>query len=633
MPTRTAIKDRCNTIPAERLCPSAHDQQGEPIMRYGMYARVSTDAQEARGTIGSQLEALRAKVAADGDELVAEFVDDGYSGARLDRPGLDALRDAVEAGLIEAVWCLTPDRLARSYAYQVLITDELARYGVAIRYLDTPPFDSDPQARLLVQVQAVVAEYERAKLAERYRRGKLYRARAGEVLSWRVPFGYHRVSRSSSEPAHLKINEAQAAVVRRIFDDYVTVGRSIRQIARALNDQDVPTARGGRWRNGTVSDMLRNEAYVGRLYWNRTEKVADPRPSRHTRQVPRPKEEWICIPCPAIVDDDTFEAVQRARRDNVNFSARRLGPDDAWLLRGLVVCTSCRLHTRTDRSKTNNGTIRRYYRCTRRDSDRRCPEPLIHADALDSFVFEQLRTALSRPETLVAGETALAARIPTPDDELLTAELARLQRKLELARAERRRLADLYQAGLVDMVELQRRAKDLDARQRHLNTQHDSLIAQRQELTADNNLRRRVGDFAQRVLTAFDELDFAGRQRLVRLVVEEVRVSGWNVQIQLRIALDQPPDNGPNGGPTSGGPSGSDPDNNGEHQPDQVDHAPRASSPPLSGTPVSSDDRLRPLRDGEDGACCYVRTGRYRRRRPGRRRRDCRSGRAIGRRG
>ena len=164
-------------------------------MRVGIYARVSTEAQEARGTIGSQLEALRARVAAEGDELVAEFVDDGMSGARLDRPGLDALRDAAEQGSVEAVWCLSPDRLARSFAYQMLVLDELARLGVAVCFTDSPPIDDDPEARLLVQVQGVIAEYEKAKFAERERRGKLYRARAGEVLSRKVPYGYRRVPR------------------------------------------------------------------------------------------------------------------------------------------------------------------------------------------------------------------------------------------------------------------------------------------------------------------------------------------------------------------------------------------------------------------------------------------------------
>ena len=117
----------------------------------------------------------------------AEYTDEGLSGARLDRPGLDALRDAAEAGHIEGVWCLSADRLARMYAYQVIVLDELSRHGVTVRFHDTPRIEDDPQARLLTQVQGVIAEYERAKIAERYRRGKLWRARAGEVIAWKVP--------------------------------------------------------------------------------------------------------------------------------------------------------------------------------------------------------------------------------------------------------------------------------------------------------------------------------------------------------------------------------------------------------------------------------------------------------------
>ena len=139
-------------------------------MKAALCARVSTERQAERGTIGSQVDALRAHVAAAGDDPAAEYRDDGHSGARLDRPGLDALRDAAEAGLFEVVWCLSPDRLARSYAYQVLILDELARFGVAVRFTGSPGLDEqDPQARLLTRVQGVIAEYERAKIGERYR--------------------------------------------------------------------------------------------------------------------------------------------------------------------------------------------------------------------------------------------------------------------------------------------------------------------------------------------------------------------------------------------------------------------------------------------------------------------------------
>jgi site-specific DNA recombinase len=176
-------------------------------MRAALYARVSTERQAERGTIGSQLQLLREHLAATGDELVGEYVDDGHSGARLDRPGLDALRDGAEGGLFERVWCLSPDRLARAYAYQVLVLDELARFGVTVAFTDSPALaPDDPQATLLTQVQGVIAEYEKAKIAERYRRGKLFRARAGEITTWKTAYGYRRIPRSAaSGPAHWEI--------------------------------------------------------------------------------------------------------------------------------------------------------------------------------------------------------------------------------------------------------------------------------------------------------------------------------------------------------------------------------------------------------------------------------------------
>ena len=127
-------------------------------MRAALYARVSTERQADRGTIGSQLALRREHLAAAGDELVGEYVDDGQSGARLDRPGLDALRDAAEAGLVQRLWCLSPDRLARAYAYQVLVLDELDRFGVTVTFTDSPGLAADdPQATLLTQVQGVIA--------------------------------------------------------------------------------------------------------------------------------------------------------------------------------------------------------------------------------------------------------------------------------------------------------------------------------------------------------------------------------------------------------------------------------------------------------------------------------------------
>jgi site-specific DNA recombinase len=549
-------------------------------MRAAIYARVSTEAQEARGTIGSQLAVLRQRVAAEGDGLVAEFCDDGHSGARLDRPGLDALRDAAEAGLLDAVWCLSPDRLARVYAYQVIVLDELARLGVAVRFADAPAIDDDPQARLLTQVQGVIAEYERAKIAERYRRGKLWRSRSGEVIAWKPPYGYRRIPRSAAGPARLAVFEPEAAVVRRIFDDYVAAGHSMRQITRRLNADGVPSPTGKAvWGVSTLGRLLRNQAYIGRVYYNETESVPDPRPGRRSRQVPRPREEWIEIAVPAVVADDLFEAAGRVSRDNSKWSPRRAEPGQ-WLLRGLLKCGACGVGVNCHKMRGRNGTRHRYYYCRNHDPLRaggeqhRCTERNIRSDALDGFVFDQVREALLRPEVLLAGERAVATRAPTPNDELLAAQLARLERRAEAAQAERRRLVDLYQAGLIELVELQRRAKELDGRRRSIAEQHQALTEQRDALAKDNRLRQRIGAFAERAIAALDGLDFDQRQQLLRTVVEEVRVTGWKVDIRLRIPLDEGPGYGP---------------------PDTDSPVVPPTGAKDSPGPVSSNDRLRSL--------------------------------------
>jgi site-specific DNA recombinase len=520
-------------------------------VKVALYARVSSEAQEARGTIGSQLEVLRARVAAEGHELVAEFCDDGYSGARLNRPGLDALRDQAEAGAFDAVWCLSPDRLARAYAYQVLVLDELEQFGVRVLFSDAPALDDDPQARLLTQVQGVIAEYERCKIAERNRRGRLFRARAGEMVTWKAPYGYRRVPRDATGPARLEIFEPEAAVVRRIYDDYVNGGLSIRHIMRALNTEQIPTPTGkAEWWHSTLCRILTNEAYIGRVYFNQTETIptntaANSGRRRSTTQRRRPREEWIEIPCPSILDDAIFEAAQRVSRDNSKWSPRNL-QDEAWLLRGLVRCGACDTCLNSHKLGRNTDKIHRYYTCRNKarsgvPGQQRCPERSARADVLDAFVFEQVKAALLRPEVLCAGEAALRAATPSTDDELLGAELDRLTRKIDNNRAERRRLADLYQSGLLELNEVQRRAREVDTRHDTLAGQRDELIAQRQQLAIDNRLQQRVSDFARRAALGVDNLNFQQRQQLLRLIVDHVNVTGWQVEIHLRIPLDEDP--------------------------------------------------------------------------------------------
>src|SRR5919199_2202103 len=166
---RIALRDE-----DQRVSPS-NVEEGYNMDRIqaASYARVSSEQQAEANTVASQVAALQARVAEDGLALPEErqFVDEGYSGATLIRPALERLRDLVAAGGVDRLYVHSPDRLARKYAYQVLLIDEFQRAGVEVRFLNRVPGETAEDA-LLLQVQGMVAEYERAKILERSRRGK-----------------------------------------------------------------------------------------------------------------------------------------------------------------------------------------------------------------------------------------------------------------------------------------------------------------------------------------------------------------------------------------------------------------------------------------------------------------------------
>jgi site-specific DNA recombinase len=528
-------------------------------VRVGLYARVSTERQQERGTVGSQVAALRAAAEADGHEVIEEFVDDGYSGARLDRPALDRLRDAAEAGVLDGVLCLCVDRLARAYAYQVLILEELERFGVTVRFLEGPAPSDDPQATLLIQMQGVIAEYEKAKIAERYRRGKLYRARAGEIPFWKTSYGHRRVVPAAGGPSRIEIFEPEAEIVREIFGAYVERGLSVRQIALELRDRGIPSPSGKpQWGTSTLDRLLRNEAYIGTVYYNRNERIQGDTRGRMTRQRERPREEWITIPVPAIIDRDTFDRVNHITHENWRLSPRGAAPD-AYLLRGLIHCGHCHVSCNCHTSNGKKGTRTRYYSCRNHDvlrarsEDRLCPERSIRSDALDEYVFGQVRQALLDPQQLLAGERAVLTGAPD-ENELVAGQLKRLNTAIDAKHGERARLLDAYQAGLFELDELTRRTSALTARRDQLARERETLTTRSAELATQNRLRNRLAGFSERIAASLDDLDFDGRQRLLRLVVEHVRVSGWRVEIHLKIPLpndppadDNPPEHGPNG--------------------------------------------------------------------------------------
>jgi site-specific DNA recombinase len=317
-----------------------------------MYARVSSDRQRTQETIASQTAALQAYAAAH-DYLVPRewvFQDDGYSGTTLVRPGLEALRDLAASGQIVAALVYAPDRLSRKYAYQIVLTEELARCGVSVVYLKAPAGDT-AEDRLLVQVQGMIAEYERAQIVERTRRGKRHKAQCGVVNALSgAPYGYRYVKKTDHANAVYVVEETEAAMVRQVFAAYTQEGVSLREITRRLTAGQVPTRKRGRWDPSTISKLLRNPAYAGRACFGKTgvgprqritrrRSLQGRRPTGDTANHDRPRSEWLEIPVPPLISEATFALAQERLAHNTHFARRRTKTPT--LLQGLLVCQQC----------------------------------------------------------------------------------------------------------------------------------------------------------------------------------------------------------------------------------------------------------------------------------------------------
>jgi len=505
-------------------------------MRVALYARVSTDRQERERTIGSQVEALEARARAEGWTVEMTCTDDGYSGTRLDRPGLDRARDAAAAGVVDAVVVLCPDRLARNYVHQMLVLDELSRFGVSVVFCEGGPAD-DPQGRLLAQIQAAVAEFERTKIVERNRRGKLWRARQGAVVSGVVPYGYRKVAASDGLPARLVVFEEEAAVVRRVFDWHVTDQLSVRAIAIRLIEAAIASPRGRQiWSTSTLDRMLRQPAYAGTLYYNRrvelpeSARVPPHSPGHRPIRSQRPEEEWIGVAVPAIVDLETWTRSQALHQRNARFSPRHVGAE-RYLLRYLVRCGECGQGRSSGGKVQANGTEQRYYRCQTvlpmhlRAEKLRCSQPSARADELDELVWAEVVRHLRHPELIAQG-----CAIPTDDDGGVPAA----RRQLAELRAQHRRLVDAYQAGAIALADLEARKRPLVDRIGELER---TAADDQQRRTSKADLRRRIEDFAAQVAGGLESLSFAQRQELLRLVLEKVVVTEARVEVCFKIPV------------------------------------------------------------------------------------------------
>ena len=531
-----------------------------------LYARVSGEQQRDSNTIASQTEALVAYAERHGYRVAPDMIieDDGYSGAVLERPGLERVRDFAAEGRIDTVVVHAPDRLSRRYAYQVLVIEELARQGVETVFVNAPSMET-PEDHLLVQFQGMIAEYERAQILERSRRGKRHRAQRGEVtVLGGAPYGYRYHKKTPDSDAFYEIVEPQASVVRDVYRHYTGDHMSIAAITRGLNERAVPTSTGrSRWERSTVWGILCNPAYKGKACFGKTRQMPRKcvtRPLRLRGGVAsattggheKPREEWIEIPVPAIVSEETFAlAEERLEKNKVHSPRRTKTPS---VVQGLVSCGKCGYALSRSSAQTSARKIS-YYRCLGSDSWRHLGGPLcdsrpVRQDMLDDVVWSEVVRLLQDPALIGAeiDRRLEAARASDPSQQ----READLRWRLIRVRKSIDRLINAYQEELITIDELRDRTPELRRQEQALRRELQSAIDRVKDRDTYLRLAETLTGFLERLRSSAETLDVAERQRIVRLLVKEVLVSDDKIVIRHSIPLS---------GSSGGGPDPSKPGN------------------------------------------------------------------------
>ena len=524
-------------------------------LRAALYARVSSEQQAKEHTIASQIEAIRQRIRDDGLDCDPElhFVDDGYSGSTLIRPALERLRDQAAAGAIDRLYVHSPDRLSRKYAYQVLLVEEFTRCGVEIVFLNHP-IGTNPEETLLLQVQGMIAEYERAKIVERSRRGKLHAARRGSVTALTgAPYGYRYVTKHEGDgEARYQVLAEEARVVRKIFEWIGQERCSIREVCRRLRQEGIPTRTGkAAWDRTTVWHMLKNPAYKGTAAFGKRRNVPlKPkrlRPLRGRPENPRRPVSYlhtaagdqIFIEVPALISEELFAVVQAQLHENrLRMRARSRGR--RYLLQGLVVCKRCGYgyYGTFNGCGPAGGKVRyAYYRCTGSDAyrfggQRLCSNKPVRVDLLEAAVWEDVRSLLSEPGR-IKGEYERRCRKTGPDGGRAVDQVAKLINQVKKSIS---RLIDAFEEGLLDKSEFEPR---VTAARERLSRLEEERKREADQGVQESELRLVIGrleEFARRVSEELREPDWITRREIIQALVKRVEIDEGEVRIAYRVS-------------------------------------------------------------------------------------------------
>jgi site-specific DNA recombinase len=515
-------------------------------MRTAFYARVSTERQQQAQTIDQQVALLRAYVAERPDWVVEEqhiFRDDGHTGAKLQRPGLDALRDQAARAAFDVVLVTAPDRLARNYVHQMVILEELERHGISVVFIDRPPSD-DPHDQLVLQIRGAVAEYERTLIADRMRRGRQAKLRAGRLLPWTIaPYGYRIHPDRPRDPALVEVDEAGAAIVRELFQAYADGEATLHALAVRLTTRGIASPTGRRfWSATSVRVILTNPAYIGEAVSGRLQS----RPSRRRRSAlepvgrgisvqPTAREQWITVPVPAIISPELFNAAQRRLATNQQLARRNT--TYMYLLRGLVSCGRCQLSCigRAGPPKAKY----QYYVCRGKlptvtsNREQHCPSRLIPTDQLDALVWDDLCEVVQHPE-IVAHELQRAQAGDWVPQELRRRQASLRTVRLGLSR-QQARLLEAYLAGVLDLATFEDKRDELRRHEEDVLAREREVVAQGQQLVAVQSIARSATEVLEQLARGLERATFDQRRQLVELLIDRVVVTDDAVEIRYVI--------------------------------------------------------------------------------------------------
>jgi site-specific DNA recombinase len=513
------------------------------------YSRVSENPDEEERTIKNQLMTFAEQAEKNNWQIVQEYKDDDWSGDILERPSLDRLRlDAKNKNRAwEAVLIYDPDRLARRYSYQELVMDELREAGVEIMFV-TVSAPKNSEDKILHGVRGLFAEYERAKITERFRLGKLRKVKEGHVLTTEAPYGYRyiRNNKETKKHGYYVIEEEEAKVVKMIFSWVANDGLTLRTIVRKLQEMGITPRKSKRgvWSTSTLSHLLRHRAYVGETHWGSSYAVVPEKPRNHekykkmkksSRRI-RPEQEWITIPVPAIIEPELFK--KAGQQLKTNFALCQRNKKNEYLLSGVVECVCGR--KRAGEGPQHGKHL--YYRCTDRVYSfplaPTCREKGVNARIADKLVWGKIADLMSSPK-LLAEQVDRWFNSKQNENKAAIVDVEALKKETEKLRAQVERYNKGYGAGAFILEQLKEYTTPMREKISQLELQIANTAKESSNVQLQTPSQAEMTLFAEKAKKTLHDLKFPAQRAIVLNVVEKVIGTKEHLQVIGNIPINQ----------------------------------------------------------------------------------------------